>query len=63
MLFRSATLRVSPRARPGVVNGLGVWWRKLGADGTNVNEVTHQRLTDMGAAPAFYDCLVQVEAA
>ena len=58
-----ATLKVSPRARPGVVNGLGVWWRKLGAEGTNVNEVTHQRLTDMGAAPAFYDCLVQVEAA
>ena len=22
--------RISPRARPGVVNGLGVWWRKLG---------------------------------
>jgi anaerobic selenocysteine-containing dehydrogenase len=58
-----ARLKVSPRARPGVVNGLGVWWRKLGARGTNVNEVTHQRLTDMGEAPAFYDCLVQVEAA
>jgi anaerobic selenocysteine-containing dehydrogenase len=58
-----ATLKVSPRARPGVVNGLGVWWRKLGVDGTNVNEVTHQRLTDMGNAPAFYDCLVEVEAA
>ena len=24
----------SARARPGVVNGLGVWWRKLGLDGT-----------------------------
>ncbi|RTL41242.1 MAG: molybdopterin oxidoreductase family protein [Burkholderiales bacterium] len=58
-----ARLKVSPRARPGVVNGLGVWWRKLGPEGTNVNEVTHQRLTDMGEAPAFYDCLVQVEAA
>jgi anaerobic selenocysteine-containing dehydrogenase len=29
---------VSERARPGVVNGLGVWWRKIGPDGTNVNE-------------------------
>ena len=57
------TARLSPRARPGVVNGLGIWWRKLGADGSNVNEVTHQRLTDIGRAPAFYDCLVQVEAA
>jgi anaerobic selenocysteine-containing dehydrogenase len=52
---------VSPRARPGVVNGLGIWWRKLGLDGKNVNELTSQRLTDMGRGPVFYDCLVQVE--
>ncbi|HVE52929.1 MAG TPA: molybdopterin-dependent oxidoreductase, partial [Ramlibacter sp.] len=32
---------LSERARPGVVNGLGIWWRKLGVNGTNVNEVTH----------------------
>ena len=49
--------------RPGVVNALGVWWRKLGAAGTNVNEVTHQRLTDLGCGPAFYDCLVDVQRA
>ncbi len=55
--------RVSDRARPGVVNGLGVWWRKFGPDGTNVNELTHQRLTDIGRAPSFYDCLVQVAGA
>jgi anaerobic selenocysteine-containing dehydrogenase len=55
--------RVSGRARPGVVNGLGVWWRKLGADGRNVNELTHQQLTDLGRAPSFYDCLVEVAAA
>ena len=54
---------VSPRARPGVVHGLGVWWRKLGPRGTNVNELTHQQLTDLGRAPAFYDCAVQVEKA
>ncbi len=54
---------VSDRARPGVVNGLGIWWRKFGVAGTNVNELTHQQLTDIGRAPAFYDCLVQVEAA
>ena len=55
--------RVGDRARPGVVNGLGIWWRKLGRDGSNVNELTHQRLTDIGRAPTFYDCLVEVEAA
>ena len=54
---------VSARARPGVVNGLGIWWRKMGLDGTNVNELTHQRLTDLGRAPSFYDCLVEVRAA
>jgi anaerobic selenocysteine-containing dehydrogenase len=54
--------RISDRARPGVVNGLGIWWRKLGVAGTNVNELTHQLLTDIGRAPSFYDCLVEVEA-
>jgi anaerobic selenocysteine-containing dehydrogenase len=52
--------RVSTRARPGVVNGLGIWWRKLGPSGTNVNQVTSQQLTDMGHGPVFYDCLVEV---
>ena len=52
---------VSPRARPGVVNGLGVWWRKLGLNGTNVNQLTSQHLTDMGRGPVFYDCLVEVQ--
>ena len=51
---------VGARARAGVVNGLGVWWRKLGVDGSNVNELTSQRLTDIGRAPTFYDCLVEV---
>jgi anaerobic selenocysteine-containing dehydrogenase len=57
------TAKVSDRARPGVVNGLGVWWRKLGLDGTNVNQLTSQKLTDMGRGPVFYDCLVEVRAA
>ena len=54
------TARINRRARPGVVNGLGVWWRKLGVDGSNVNELTSQRLTDIGRGPTFYDCLVEV---
>ncbi|HEY3048236.1 MAG TPA: molybdopterin dinucleotide binding domain-containing protein, partial [Polaromonas sp.] len=53
---------VSKRARPGVVNGLGIWWRKLGLDGTNVNQLTSQHLTDLGRGPVFYDCLVEVQA-
>lgn len=53
--------RVTARARAGVVNGLGIWWRKLGLDGTNVNQLTSQKLTDMGRGPTFYDCLVEVQ--
>ena len=52
--------KVSDRARPGVVHGLGIWWRKFGLNGTNVNQLTSQHLTDMGRAPVFYDCAVQV---
>lgn len=53
---------VCTRARPGVVNSLGIWWRKLGLEGTNVNELTSQKLSDLGRAPVFYDCLVEVKA-
>jgi anaerobic selenocysteine-containing dehydrogenase len=52
---------VSARARPGVVHGLGIWWRKLGLDGSNVNQLTSQQLTDLGRGPVFYDCLVEVQ--
>jgi anaerobic selenocysteine-containing dehydrogenase len=55
--------RIGERARPGVINGLGVWWRKFGVRGTNVNELTSQRLTDIGRAPTFYDCRVEVRPA
>lgn len=58
-----AKARLTPKARPGLVVGLSVWWKKLAGDGKNANEVTSQRLTDMGRAPTFYDTLVQVEKA
>lgn len=53
--------RVSDRTRPGQVVAFGVWWRKLSPGGVNVNELTHQRLTEIGAGPCFYECLVEVE--
>lgn len=55
--------RLSERARPGVVNAMGIWWRKITLGGTGVNQLTSARLTDMGRAPVFYDCLVEVERA
>jgi anaerobic selenocysteine-containing dehydrogenase len=55
--------RVTDRARRGVVVALSVWWKKLARDGKNANELTSSdTLTDMGRAPIFYDCLVEVEA-
>ena len=55
-----AKARVSDAARKGLVVALSIWWKKLASDGKNANELTSQRLTDMGRAPVFYDCLVEV---
>ncbi len=56
-----AKARVTDNARTGLVVGLSIWWKKMASDGKNANEVTSQKLTDMGRAPTFYDVLVQVE--
>ncbi len=58
-----AKVHLTDNARAGLVVALSIWWKKLASDGKNANELTHQRLTDMGRAPAFYDVLVQVEKA
>jgi anaerobic selenocysteine-containing dehydrogenase len=56
-----ARARITDKARIGVVVGLSIWWKKFASDHKNVNEVTSQKLTDMGGGPTFYDVLVQVE--
>lgn len=56
-----ALARVTDKARQGLVVGLSIWWKKIASDHKNANEVTSQRLTDMGGGPTFYDVLVQVE--
>ncbi len=53
--------RVTDRARRGVVVAPSIWWKKLSPDGCNANELTSQAVTDMGRAPTFYDCLVEIE--
>ena len=58
-----ARCHVTDDTREGQVVSLGLWWRKLAPDGRGVNDLTHQRLTDLGAGPCFHDCLVQVEPA
>ena len=54
-------LRVTTKARAGLVVGLSIWWKKYASDGKNSNELTSQRLTDMGEGPTFFDLLVEVE--
>jgi anaerobic selenocysteine-containing dehydrogenase len=52
---------VTTRARAGVVVSPSVWWNKLSPGKTNINQLTSQALTDMGAGATFYDALVEVE--
>jgi anaerobic selenocysteine-containing dehydrogenase len=51
---------VTERARPGVVVGQSIWWKKLTGDGHNANQVTSQALSDLGGSATFYDCLVEI---
>ncbi len=51
---------VTERARPGLVVGQSIWWKKLTADGNNANQVTSQALSDLGGSATFYDCLVEI---
>jgi anaerobic selenocysteine-containing dehydrogenase len=44
----------------GVVAGK-LDWAKMNAEGNNVNALTSQRLTDIGAGATFYSTLVEVE--
>jgi anaerobic selenocysteine-containing dehydrogenase len=52
---------VTTRAREGVVVSPSVWWNKLSPGSVNINQLTSQKLTDMGGGATFYDALVEVE--
>ena len=36
-------------------------WAKLSSNGTNINVLTSERLTDIGRGATFYSTLVEVE--
>lgn len=59
-------LKITERVRPGMLVVPSIWWHKMTSAGKNgrrnVNALTSQRLTDLGNAPTFYDCAVQVRA-
>src|SRR4051812_39974785 len=53
--------RVNGKPRAGVVVAPSVWWKKHAPDRRNANNVTSQRVADLGGGATFYDCRVQVE--
>ncbi|MCU1234011.1 MAG: molybdopterin oxidoreductase, partial [Candidatus Solibacter sp.] len=55
------TAGVNGRVRPGVVAVPSVRWAKSSPNGSGINALTSERLTDFGGGATFYSCLVQVE--
>ncbi|HZQ90326.1 MAG TPA: molybdopterin-dependent oxidoreductase [Terriglobales bacterium] len=56
------TAKVNGAVKAGVVAAL-LNWAKLDPQGKNVNVLTSEKLTDIGAGATFYSCLVEVERA
>jgi molybdopterin guanine dinucleotide-containing S/N-oxide reductase-like protein len=53
---------ITTAVRPGVV-GARLNWARFSPDAANINVLTSDRLTDLGAGATFYSTLVQVEKA
>lgn len=53
---------VNGAVQPGVV-AARLNWARLSPDGKSINALTSEILTDIGAGPTFYSCLVEVEPA
>jgi anaerobic selenocysteine-containing dehydrogenase len=54
---------VSEDTLPGVVVALGQWWPKLSPDGRGLNEITSERLTDLGGGSTFGNQVVRISLA
>jgi len=52
---------VTDAAREGVLIALGQWWPKLAPDGRSLNDLTSERLTDLGGGSSFGNAVVRVE--
>jgi anaerobic selenocysteine-containing dehydrogenase len=55
-------LRVTDRVPAGVAVAEGVWWIAHAPGPRNVNALTSQALTDLGAGSTFYDNRIDVRA-
>jgi len=54
---------VSANVKPGVAWSPSLWWHLDSPQGSNVNALTSDRLTDMGGGPTFHTNLVEFEKA
>ncbi len=52
---------VSEDAKQGVVIALGQWWPKLAPDKKSLNDLTNERLTDLGGGATFGNITVRIE--
>ena len=51
---------VSEDTQPGVLIALGQWWPKLAPDGKSLNDLTSERLTDLGGGSTFGNPVVRI---
>ena len=53
-------LRLSTSVRPGVVSVPFGWWGQHDPDGSLVNSLTNDALSDWGGGVAFHDTMVNI---
>ncbi len=53
-------VRVTPHSQPGVVVVEGTWWGLSAPDGTSINAVTAETLTDLGGGSTFHNTRVRL---
>jgi len=51
---------VTDETRPGVVIAVGQWWPKLAPDRKSLNDLTSQRLTDLGGGSMFGNAIIRI---
>ncbi len=54
------TASVDEDVPPGVLRARSVRWNRCAPEGRGINQLTSDRLTDIGRGPTFYSCLVEV---
>lgn len=53
--------KVTDSVRPQVIVAPGVWWSQKYTDGSGINALTPDRLSDMGNGATFFSTLVEVQ--